>query len=156
MAAAAWSLFNEARRWLMDGTVQLSTTNIDLHLFTTAASATITNDALTTLGSITGEVASNSGYSQSGILITDTWATGDSAGQMRYDMSDVIVTALGSPITNIRYALLVARTGASGKATTNRPLMRSALTTVQFTLNAGSTLTVATPAGDGIFELSGG
>jgi hypothetical protein len=157
MAASAWTVFNEYRKWIVDGTIDHPTTVVDLHLFTTAASANITNDALSTLGSIANEVASvANSYSQSGIAITDTWLTGDSAGQMRYDMSDVIVTASGANIVNIRYALLVARTGASGKDTANKVMMRAALTATQFTLNDGSTLTIATPAGDGIFELSGG
>lgn len=156
MAASAWTVFNEFRRWMADGTIDLNTTNFDLHLYTTAASANITNDALTTLGSIGNEVASGNGYTQSGFLMSETWSTGDSAGQMRWDMSDIVLTATGGNIANIRYALIVARTGASGKATANRVLMRAPLTTTQFTLNSGSTLTIATPAGDGIFELSGG
>ena len=159
MAASAWALYNEARRFLMDGTIQLSTTNIDLHLGVTAGSADITNEALTTLGSVMSagnEVASGNGYTQSGLLITDTWATGDSAGQMRWDMSDVIITATTGSIPNIRYAVLIARTQDSGKNTANVPIAYAALTTIQFTLNTGSTLTIATPAGDGIFELSGG
>ena len=157
MAASAWTVFNEYRKWIVDGTIDHPTTVVDLHLFTTASSATITDDTNSTLGSIASEVASvvNS-YSQSGIAITDTWLTGDSIGQMRYDMSDIIVTASGANIVDIRYALLVARTEDSGKNTLNKVMMRAALTATQFTLNDGSTLTIATPANDGIFELSGG
>ena len=157
MAASAWTVFNEYRKWIVDGTIDHPTTVVDLHLFTTASSATITDDTNSTLGSIASEVASvvNS-YSQSGIAITDTWLTGDSVGQMRYDMSDIIVTACGANIVDIRYALLVARTEDSGKNTLNKVMMRAALTATQFTLNDGSTLTIATPANDGIFELSGG
>ncbi len=159
MAAAAWSLYNEARRKLMDGTIQLSTTAIDLHLGVTAGTADITNEALTTLGSVMSagnEVASGNGYTQSGLLIADTWTTGDSVGQMRWDMADVVITATTGNIPNIRYGVMVARTQDSGKNTGNVPICYSALTTIQFTLNTGSTLTIATPSGDGIFELSGG
>ncbi len=156
MAASAWTVFNEFRKWVVDGTIDLPTTVVDIHLFITAASANINNDVLSTLGSIANEVASANGYSQSGKAITDTWTTGDSVGQMRYDMSDVIWTATGGTIPNIRYALLVARTEDSGKNSSNKLMMRAPLTTTQFTLQTGSTLTVSTPASDGIFELSGG
>lgn len=155
MAASAWTFFNEFRRDLGDGTIDLDTDNFDLHLFATAASANITNDALSTLGSIGNEVASAGGYTLSGKAMTPTWTTGASVGEMRWDMSDIVVTATGANIANIRYALIVRR-GASGKDTAGLAVARAALTATQFTLNDGSTLTISTPAGDGIFELTGG
>lgn len=155
MAASAWTFFNEFRRDLGDGTIDLDTDNWDLHLFTTAAAANITNDALSTLGSIGNEVASTTGYTTSGKAMTQTWTTGASVGEMRFDMSDIVVSATGSNIVNIRYALIVRR-GASGSDPAGLAVARSALTATQFTLNAGSTLTISTPAADGIFELTGG
>jgi len=156
MAASAWVVYDTFRRYMGDGTIDLDTTNFDLHLFTSAASANIVNANLSTLGSIANEVADGNGYLQSGRLMVETWTTGDSAGQMRWDMSDIIWTATGGTIPNIKYALIVGRTQDSGKNTANPVLMRAALTTAQFTLQQGSTLTVSTPANDGIFELSGG
>ncbi len=158
MAASAWVVYDEFRRFMADGTLDLDNagTTFDLHLFTTAASANITNAALTTLGSISSEVANGNGYLVSGRAMTHSWNAGDSAGQMRWDMGDLIWTATGGTIPNIRYALIVARTEDSGKNTSNKVCMRAALTTTQFTLQTGSTLTVSTPSGDGIFELSGG
>lgn len=156
MVASAWTVFNNFRDIMADGTITLDATLFDMHLFTSAASANVMNDALTTLGSMSNEVANANGYLISGRAMSVTWTTGDSAGQMRWDMSAEVWTAAGSPISNIRYAVIVARTQDSGKNTGNLVLMRAPLTTAQFPLQVGSTLTISTPAGDGIFELSGG
>ncbi len=162
MAASAWTVFNTFRRDLgTNGMGNLSAAaSFDMHLFTTAASANVKNDVLSTLGSMsTGanmEVANANGYLQSGRVIVPTWTSGDSIGQWRWDMSDIIWTATGGTIVDIRYAVIVARTQDSGKNALNPVMMRAALTAIEFTLQQGSTLTVSTPAGDGIFELSGG
>jgi hypothetical protein len=155
MAASAWTFFDEFRIDLGQGVYNLDTDNIDIHLFTTAASANINNDGLSTLGSIGSEVASAAGYSQSGKLLTATYSVGDNSGQARFDFSDVVFTANGGTISNIRYALLVRR-GASGKDGAGLVIARAALTTTQSPLGSGSTLTVGTPTGDGVFELTGG
>ncbi len=162
MAASAWTVFNNFRRIMADGTLDLDGAGgadgtFDMHLFTSAASANVMNDVLTTLGSMSNEVANGFGYLISGRLMSVIWASGDSIGQMRWDMSTgMIWTAAGSPIANIRYAVIVARTQDSGKNTSNLVLMRAPLTTIEFDLQVGSTLTISTPSGDGIFELSGG
>ncbi len=156
MAASAWTVFNTFRRDIGNGTLDLDTTNFDLHLFTSAASANVMNDLLSTLGSMSNEVANGNGYLISGRIMVETWTIGDSVGQYRWDMSDIIWTATGGTIPNIRYAVIVGRTQDSGKNASNAVMMRAALTTTQFTLQQGSTLTVSTPANDGIFELSGG
>ncbi len=157
MAASAWIVYDTFRRFIGDGTLNLSTVgNFHLHLFTSAATTNITNAALSTLGSISDEVANANGYLISGRTMLQSWSIGDSAGQQRFDMGDLIWTATGGTIPNIRYALIVAQTGASGQDPLNVICMRAALTTAQFTLQQASTLTVSTPATDGIFELSGG
>ena len=158
MAASAWVVYDTFRRHMGDGTFTLSATStFHLHLFTSAATTNITNADLSTLGSISDEVANGNGYLISGRLMTNSWSIGDSAGQQRWDMGDLIWTATGGTIPNIRYALIVANTaGNSTKNTANKVCMRAALTTAQFTLQQASTLTISTPAGDGIFELSGG
>lgn len=155
MAASAWEIFNEFKIDLGQIVHTLDGGPYDLHLFRTSASANITNDTLSTLGSIGSEVASGNGYSQSGKALTVTYSAGDSAAQARWDFSDVIWTANGGTIPNIRYALIVRRS-TSGKLAGNLIVARAALTTTQSTLNSGSTLTVGTPAGDGVFELAGG
>ncbi len=156
MAASAWTVFNNFRRVMANGVIAFETTNFDMHLFTTAASANINNDALTTLGSMSDEVVNGNGYLISGRLMAETWSDGDSVGQQRLSMAPIIWTATGGTILAIRYALIVARNEDSGKNTANLVLMRAPLTTVQFTLQQGSTLTISVPATDGIFELSGG
>lgn len=158
MGASAWTFFNEFRIDLGEGIHDLAAGTYSLHLFTSAASANINNDALSTLGSVLSgatEVASGNGYTNSGKTLSVTYAQGDSVGQARWDFSDVVFTATGGTISNIRYALIVENS-LSGGNSANLVVCRAALTTTQSPLGIGSTLTVGTPAGDGVFELAGG
>ena len=152
MAAQAWSFYNEAKRSLMDGTIDLDTNNFFMHLYQSASDfATATQSALSELSS---EVASGNGYVQSGKALTSvTWASGDSASEWRFDCADLVWTATGGNIANIKAAVIVAQTGSSAKDGANKLLVYSSLTSSQFTLTSGNTLTLTISA-NGIFELN--
>ncbi|KKK73563.1 hypothetical protein LCGC14_2892580 [marine sediment metagenome] len=157
MAVAAWVTYDSFHRHIMDGTVQLSTTVVDMHLVMSTSNFSTTT--LSSLGSLTLELGSARGYSQSGIALTDTWTTGASTGEMRYDATAVVWTAAGgdlgstSAATQVLAAVLVARTGDSGKNTANKLVAWSKLSTSSFTVTDGNTLTI-TPSANGIFELN--
>jgi hypothetical protein len=137
-----------------DNTIDMDGTTFDMHFIRTSGSAAVVNAALSTLGSIDAEeVSATGGYTTSGRALTTTWAAGDSAGEIRFDATDLVLTASGANINNIRYAVIVARTGASGADNANLLVAQAALSTAQFTLNSGSTLTVQFNA-SGIFELA--
>lgn len=151
MAAQAWKFYNDFKRYMADGTVDLDGATFDMHLFQSASNfATAT---LSTLGSLTSEVASGNGYTLSGRALTRTWSTGASASEMRFDANDEIFSASGGNIANIKAAAIVARTGASGKATANKLVCYASLSSGQFTINDGNTLTI-TMSANGIFELN--
>lgn len=152
MAASAWAFYEMFREYMADGTIDLDTNSFDLHLYTSASNAaTLT---VSTATQLTNELASGNGYSQSGKALTSvTWATGASGGARRFDCADVIFTATGGNLTNIRYAVIVAQTGTSGKDGANKLVCESALSTGQFTINDASTLTVQMNA-SGVFELT--
>ena len=151
MPAQAWSFYNRAKKYLMDATIDLNGHTFDLHLFTSAAN--FATKTLSTLGSLTNQVASGNGYAQSGKALTVTWTVGASASEMRFNALALIWTGTGGSIANIKAAAIVARTGASGKAAANKLLCYSSLSAGQFTVTIGNTLTV-TPAANGIFELN--
>lgn len=152
MAASAWDFYEMFREYMADGTIDLDTTTFDLHLYTSASNAaTLT---ISTQSQLTNELASGAGYTQSGQALTSvTWATGASGGVRRFDCANPIFTATGGNLTDIRYAVIVARTGASGKDGANKLVCESALSTAQFTINDASTLTIQINA-SGVFELT--
>lgn len=151
MAAQVWKFYNKFKRYMADGTIDLNTTPFDMHLFMSASDfATPTQS---TLGQFSGQVASGFGYTQSGKAITPTWSEGASASEMRFDMTALIWTASGGNIANVKAAMIVARTGASGKDAANKVVAYASLSSGQFTITSGNTLTVSTPA-NGIFELN--
>jgi len=152
MAATAWTFYNDFKRYMGDATIDMDGTTFDMHLFTSAAVTQVSTSVISTLGSLTSEVANANGYLQSGKSMNTTWTTGASAGQMRFDSSPVIWTAGGGTISNIKFAVIVAR-NTSGKNAANKLVAWSRLTTAKIDLTTGNTLTV-TPAATGIFEMA--
>lgn len=151
MAAQAWKFYNLAKKNLMNATINLGSGTFDLHLFTSAGDFAIATQS--TLGELSGEVASGNGYTRSGKVMTTTWTVGASASEYRFDANDLIWTGTGGSISNIKAAVIVARTGASGKATANKLVCYASLSSGQFTVTIGNTLTLGTPA-NGVFELN--
>ena len=147
-AAGAWSFYNEAKKYLMSGDIDLNTSSFRMSLHTSATNAA--TNTLSVYGSVNNEVAEANGYSSSGKPLTVTWTVGASASEYRFSFSDVIWTASAGTIPNIKYAV-VWITGASAGA--RKLVCRSALSTAQFTVTTGNTLTVS-PSANGMFELN--
>lgn len=151
MAASAWVIYNTFKRYMGDGTCKLGTDVFRMALFTSASNAATAT--LSVLGSVTNEVANANKYLTGGkTLAGNTWSTGASAGEMRFDATATIWSASGGNIANIRYAVIYDEsTGVS--AGLRKLVAQSALSTAQFTVTAGNTLTV-TPSANGVFELN--
>lgn len=148
MAASAWVIYNEAKKYLLTGDIDLNAATLKLGLYTSASNAATAT--LSVHSEITNEVTEGNGYSSSGKALTYTWTVGASASEMRFDATAVIWTATGGSIANIKYAVIFQQ-GASAGA--RKLLCYSQLTTAQFTVTIGNTLTLSTPA-NGIFELN--
>lgn len=149
MAAGAWTFYNEFKKYMADGTLDLDTTNFRIQLHTSASNAATAT--LSVIGSVTNEVASGNGYSTSGKALAGvTWATGASASEMRWDATATIWTGTGGTIPNVKFAVIWA-SGASAGA--RKLVCYSQLSTAQFTVGSGDTLTI-TPSANGIFELN--
>jgi hypothetical protein len=100
---------------------------------------------------VTNEVDNGSGYTTSGkVLGTPSWLTGASSLQMKFDGADVVWTATGGNITSIKAAVIVA--SAAG-ATDRHLLCAASLTSTEFTLSSGNTLTIQMNA-SGILTLT--
>lgn len=137
MAAQAWKVYNKAIGKI-GGTGITFPGAIRVALFTSASNFATRTFSL--VGSITNQVTSGFGYSSSGkALAGESWATGASAGQWRLDASDPIWTATGGTIPNIKGAVLFMSGAAAGSC---HALAFASLTSTQFTLASGNTLTL--------------
>jgi hypothetical protein len=147
MAAGAWSVYNLAKKYVGNGTLKLDTAKrITLH--TSASNANTAT--LSAFSQLTNEVTSGNGYSSSGkALASITWTVGASAGIYAFDAADVVWTGTGGTIANIKFAVISNTSGGSA----GKLLCRSQLTSSQFTLSSGNTLTLQMNA-SGILTLS--
>lgn len=145
MAASAWTIFDRAKHYMGDGTISLSggIFRVSLHRTSAAISAGT--------GSIFSQVGSESsggGYVAK-TLPSHTWTAGASAGQQRFDSGDPVFTASASTLSAVRYAVI----RQSGGATSGYLLCYAALSTAQFDVSTGNTLTIQMNA-NGIFTLT--
>ena len=138
MAAQAWKVYNKAKKSIGNGTLNLAGTVWRISLVTSASNfATFT---ISTFASLTNEIADGNGYSTSGKAMTsEVWTVGASAKQYKFDADDVIWTATGGTIANIK-AAVIWQSGASALA--RKLLCFASLTSTQFTLSTNNTLTI--------------
>lgn len=138
MAAQAWKVYNLAKKKIGNATLSLASTVYRITLHTSASNAaTLT---LGTFQSLTSEVTEGNGYSSSGKALTsEVWTVGASAKQYKYDVDDVVWTATGGTIPNIKFAVIWI-SGASANA--RHLLAVASLTSSQFTLATSNTLTL--------------
>lgn len=148
MAASAWQLYNDAKRYLGNGTIQLGVNNFKMALFRSASNTS--TFTLSTFASLTNEISATGGYVSGGkalVPATGQWTTGASAKQMKFTYSTVglTFTASGAPLTNVKYAVIYNFAG--------KLLCFCQLSSAQFTVSSPNTLTVL-PAATGVFTLT--
>lgn len=144
MAATAWTLYDKAKKKLMNGTIKLGVDVFKMQLHTSASNAS--TSTLSTAASVTSEVTNGNGYATGGKSLTSqTWSVGASASQYRFDSADLVFSASGGNIANIKFAVV--------KNSAGQALMWSRLSTAQFTLTDGNTLTIQINA-NGYFTLA--
>ena len=143
MAAGAWKVFNRAKKAIGNGTMSLSATTFHICLAQSSSNLKTTASArpLIMLGSVTNQVASTTGHPTGGdALAGEVWTAGSTASTLKFDVTDHVFTALGSPILAIKYAIIYA-TGESAAA--QKLLCYSTLTTSPIaSLAATNTLTI--------------
>ena len=142
MAASAFSLYNRAKFYLGGTNFNLGTSILKMSLHTSASNAaTLT---LSTIAAVTGEISARGGYATGGrSLLSMTWGTGASAKQYKFDAADLVFTASGSALNNVKFAVIHDGT---------RVLAYSKLSTAQFTVASPNTLTIQFNSA-GIFTL---
>lgn len=155
MAAGTWAIYAKAKKYIGNGTITLGAGIFRMQLHRTSASATIiVLSTRSTNASIATEISATGGYVTGGRTIgpaTGKWTVGASAKQYKftYTTAGLIFTASGAALTNVRYALIRNSTGAGA----GKVLCYVALSTAQFTVASGNTLTI-TPASGGVFTMA--
>lgn len=148
MAAGTFDFYNKFKEYMADGTLDLDANTFDIHL--SKSTGNYATKTLSTYGSLTDLLTDVNAVKQ---LSNVLWTTGASAGQMKFDADDVVMTASGSAFTSIFAAIITQRAGASDQAPTNRLIAFVTLSTTQFSVSTGNTLTITMPA-TGIFTLT--
>ena len=152
MAASAWQLYNEAKKYIGNGTIKLGVDNFKMVLLQSASNAS--TFTLSTYAQLSAEVATAAGYVAGGralVPATGQWVQGASAKQQKFTMSAIGIafTASGANIADIKFAVIRNSTGT----TAGKLLCWCKLSTSQFTVATPNTLTVL-PAATGIFTLT--
>lgn len=144
MAASAWRVYSEAKKYLQTGDIDLNTSPIRIGLF--KASSNASTYTLSTGASVT--VACSAGIkTQKKTLSSITVTQGASAKVIRFDAADVVFTASTASAFSVLYAVIYV---SGGKA-----ICWSKLSTSGFSVTASNTLTIQMNA-SGIWELTGG
>ena len=151
MAVGSYTFYNTFRKKLGKKTIDLSADNFKIALFkSTSNAATLT---LSTLGSVTNEISATGGYAVHGRSILNRgWTVGTSAKQFKFVGSAPVFTASGASLNNIKFAVVFD--DSVGASAGLRPLMFFVqLSTAQFTISSGNTMTIVNPA-TGMFTLA--
>ena len=148
----AWTVYNKAKKKIGNGTITLGAGVFKMQLHRSASNASTATISL--VASITNEISATGGYATGGRNIgptTGKWDTGASVGQYKfyYTTLGLVFTASSANLTNVKFAVIRNSVGAG----TGHVLCWSRLSTSQFSITAGNTLTV-TPAATGVFTLA--
>jgi len=148
MAASAWKFFRQAKKQLGEATggIRLDTGVFKLSLHDSTAALTAATD-VSTLASIGNEITAQGGYVAGGRnLASVVWTITGST--VKWDAADLVFTASGADLTNVQYAVIHYSAAAASGPT----MLWSRLSSAQFTVSSGNTLTIQM-AQAGIFTL---
>lgn len=152
-AAGKWKLYENAKKYLADGTHDLDdATNWKIALFLSTSNANTLSVGTGVYGDLTNEHANANGYTTGGVAVAgETWV--NASGTITFDANDVVWTASGGSIV-ARFAVMYRN------ATVNsivKPLLAVCLldtAPADVTATTGNTLTITMNA-SGLFTLSG-
>lgn len=150
MASGKWKLYEPAKEYIGDGTIDFDTQTFKCALFTSASNCnTLTHDALADL---TNQVANGNGYTTGGVTLGSvTW--GQTGGTATFDSGDAVWTASGASLT-ARYGVIYQSGTVGGVVDALVCVSLLDTTPADVTATSGNTLTIAMNA-SGILTLSG-
>src|SRR5574343_447832 len=144
MAAGAWTLYNNARKKLVTGVIDLDTSVLRCKLYKGQAAGSVSVSTLSLLSQIgtTNAVANVSAYTLSGVDITALAAS----ATHKFTANNLVITASGGNASSAQYAVVYNSLSAGG----GHVLMWCKLSTAAFSVTSGNTLTINTPT-NGVF-----
>lgn len=151
MAATAWEFYNEAKKKLGQNTngIRLDSGIFKMSLHTSASDASVRTQSI--LSEVSGEIVAQGGYVAGGRTIAGvSWTVQGDPSSAKWDATDLVFTASGANLSNVKYAVIHYSVGA---ATSGYLLCWSKLSTSQFSVTSGNTLTIQFAAA-GIFTLT--
>lgn len=143
---ATFTFFDEFKKYLGDGTIDL-----DTHAFKWMLTNTAPNAGTNTVKADITEISAGNGYTAGGSSAASvTWAeTGSGTGIWQFTCADLVFTASGGDFAQARYVVLYDDTPTSPAD----PLVGYLDYGAAFTLTNGNTLTIDVGA-NGVFRLS--
>ena len=145
MAASAWRVYNEAKKYLLTGDIDLNTSLMRMKICKGTKAAAVSDYSRSTFASLTHETTNIATPLRTLTNIAVT--AGASAKEIKFDFDDEIWTASGGAVNSIQYAVI----GVSG----GKALAWCKLSTAAVSISDGSTLTITINA-SGAFTLTGG
>ncbi len=131
MASSAWTVYNSAKRYLVNGTIDLDTTAIKAYLLKSTSNAS--TFTLSTQAALTNPVSAG-GYKGAKLLTLMSVKQGASAKQSKWSAAPTIWTASGANIGSVMYCVLAVTAG--------KLICWSKLSTAAFNVTTGNTLTL--------------
>jgi hypothetical protein len=148
MAATAWTFYNEAKKKIGNATIQLDAGIFRMQLHASASDASTAT--LSVASEPTSEIATAGGYAAGGKTIAGVvWTIAGDPASVMWDATDLVFTASGANLSIIKYAVI----HSSAAASSGHLLCWSRLSTSEFSVTSGNTLTVQF-ATAGIFTLT--
>ena len=154
MPAGKFKVFDFAKKYLVDGTLDLDeTTNWKMALYQSASNADTLSIGTGVLADLTLELANANGYTTSGNTLAAITVT-RLAGTTTFDVGDPVWTAAGGSIA-AKYAVIYKNATVNGIV---KPLLCVCLLETaagDVTATTGNTLTIVINAA-GVISISGG
>ena len=149
MAATAWIFYNEAKKKIGNNTIPLDAGIFKMQLHTSASNASTAT--LSIASSINNEIATAGGYAAGGRTLAGVaWTIAGDPSSVKWDATDLIFTASGENLSIVKFAVIH---NSVGTTTSGHLLCWSRLSTAQFSVTSGNTLTIQF-ATAGIFTLT--
>ena len=148
MAAGKWKVYEQAKLDIANGLIDLDSHSFKINLYSSTSNCN-TLSGTTALASLTNQLATANGYTQSTKAVTIT--TANSSGTITVDeTTNPTWTASGGSIT-ARFAVIYDDTHASKQALC---VMLLDATPADVTATTGNTFTITIDA-NGLFQISG-
>lgn len=145
MAAGTWTLYNNARKKLVNGTVDLDTTAIRMKFYKGTAAASVSLSTMSLISQI-GTTNATTNMSVYPLVSKSVVAIAASATH-KFTAANIVATASGGAAT-VQYAVIYSSTGAGE----GHVICWCKLSTAAFAVTSTNTITVTTPA-NGFFVI---